>query len=146
MKLYYRLFALLLCCAVLLGSLPAFAAASPREDALNFLLRQAKEPSAGDTYGDWEIFALARSGGAVADGYYAAWLKRVDRGLTILHGEGGYLRKDTEVILSVVSNHELPKIERLARDIDPDCFMIVSSVTEVWGRGFSTSKHAPRQK
>ena len=73
-------------------------------------------------------------------------LTRVDRGVTILHGEGGYLHQPTEIIMSIVSNHELPKIERLARDIDPDCFMIVSSVTEVWGRGFSTSKHAPNQK
>ena len=73
-------------------------------------------------------------------------LTRVDRGVTILHGEGGYLHQPTEIIMSIVSNHELPKIEQLARDIDPDCFMIVSSVTEVWGRGFSTSKHAPKQK
>ena len=67
-------------------------------------------------------------------------LSRVDRGLTVLHGEGGYLRRDTEVILSVVSNHELPKIENLARQIDPNCFIIVSQVTEVWGRGFSYGK------
>jgi len=69
-------------------------------------------------------------------------LTRVDRGVTLLHGEGGFRHQPTEVILSIVSNHELPKIERLARDIDPDCFMIVSSVTEVWGRGFSSAKHA----
>ena len=69
-----------------------------------------------------------------------AILSRVDRGVTILHGEGGYLRTPTEVILSVVSNHEMPKIERLARDIDPNCFIIVSRVTEVWGRGFSQGK------
>lgn len=67
-------------------------------------------------------------------------LSQVDRGLTILHGEGGYLRKDTELILSVISNHELPKIESLARSIDPDCFMIISRVTEVWGRGFTYGK------
>ncbi len=70
-----------------------------------------------------------------------AILSRVDRGVTILHGEGGYLHTPAEVILSVVSNHEMPKIERLARDIDPNCFMIVSRVTEVWGRGFSLGKH-----
>jgi len=70
-----------------------------------------------------------------------AILSRVDRGVTILHGEGGYLRAPTEVILSVVSNHEMPKIERMARDIDPNCFIIVSRVTEVWGRGFSQGKH-----
>ena len=73
-------------------------------------------------------------------------LSQVDRGVTMLHGEGGFLRKDTEVILSVISNHELPKIERLAREIDPECFMIVSQVTEVWGGGFSFSKrHLQRQ-
>ena len=33
-------------------------------------------------------------------------LSQVDRGVTLLHGEGGYLRNATEVILSVVSNHE----------------------------------------
>lgn len=70
-----------------------------------------------------------------------AILSKVDRGVTMLHGEGGFLHAPTEVILSIVSNHEMPKIERLARDIDPDCFMIVSQVTEVWGRGFSHGKH-----
>ena len=69
-----------------------------------------------------------------------AILSRVDRGVTLLHGEGGYLHTSTEVILSIVSDHEMPKIERLARDIDPDCFMIVSRVTEVWGRGFTYGK------
>lgn len=67
-------------------------------------------------------------------------LSKVDRGVTLLHGEGGYLHEQSEVILSVVSNHELPKIENIARDIDPSCFMIVSRVTEVWGRGFTTDK------
>ena len=75
-----------------------------------------------------------------ADQIRQAILSRVDRGVTMLHGQGGYLQQDTQVILSVVSNHELPKIENLARDIDPDCFMIVSRVTEVWGRGFSYGK------
>ena len=44
--------------------------------------------------------------------------------------------------MSIVSNHELVKIENLARSIDPDCFMIISHVTEVWGRGFSYGKKA----
>ena len=72
----------------------------------------------------------------------AGILSQVDRGVTMLRGAGGYLRQDTEVVLSVVSNHELPKIERLARQIDPNCFMIVSRVTEVWGRGFSYGKRS----
>ncbi len=70
-------------------------------------------------------------------------LSQVDRGVTLLHGQGGYLQKDTEVLLSVVSNYELPKIQHLARQIDPDCFMIISQVSEVWGRGFSYGKRHP---
>lgn len=70
-----------------------------------------------------------------------AILSKVDRGVTLLNGEGGYLHAPTQVILSIVSNHEMPKIERLARDIDPDCFLVISRVTEVRGRGFSLSKH-----
>ena len=54
--------------------------------------------------------------------------------------EGGYLHNETQVILTVVSNNELPKIQRLAREIDPGCFMIVNQVSEVWGQGFSLSR------
>ncbi len=70
-----------------------------------------------------------------------AILSRVDRGVTVLHGEGGYGRTDTEVLLSVISNRELPRLQQLARSIDPKCFMVVSQVTEVWGRGFTMDKH-----
>ena len=70
-----------------------------------------------------------------------AILSQADRGVTLLHGEGGYLHAPTEILLSVVSSHELPRVDRLVRSIDPDCFMVVSHVTEVWGRGFSLGKH-----
>ncbi len=65
---------------------------------------------------------------------------QLDRGVTLLHGAGGYSREATEVLLSVVSNRELPRLEKLAHAIDPACFMIVSHVTEVSGRGFSLEK------
>ncbi len=71
-----------------------------------------------------------------------AILSRVDRGVTILQGKGGFRQQDTEVILSVVSNYELPRLQQLARTIDPNCFMIISQVTEVWGRGFTYGKKA----
>ena len=83
-----------------------------------------------------EVKIVSQQAGEIRD----AILSRIDRGVTMLHGEGGYLHRQTEIILSVVSNHELPRIEQLARAIDPDCFMIVTRVTEVWGRGFSLSK------
>ena len=69
-----------------------------------------------------------------------AILTRVDRGVTLLYGEGGYLHSGTEMVLSVVSNRELIQVERVVREIDPDCFMVVSRVSEVRGRGFSEKK------
>ena len=69
-----------------------------------------------------------------------AILSKVDRGVTILHGEGGYRGDPKEVILTIVSNSELPKIQRVAREIDPSCFMVINQVNEVWGRGFSISR------
>lgn len=81
-----------------------------------------------------------------SDAIVEAILSKGDRGVTLLHGEGGYLHNATEVILTIISNSELPKIQRLAREIDPGCFMIVNEVSEVWGQGFSLSRQSPEQK
>lgn len=70
----------------------------------------------------------------------AAILEQVDRGVTLLHGEGGYLHVPTEIVMSVISTRELVKLERLVHGIDPECFMIVNRVSEVHGRGFSMGK------
>ena len=75
-----------------------------------------------------------------SDAICTAILEQLDRGVTILHGEGGYTHESSAVLLSIVSNRELPRLEKLAHSIDPTCFLIVSHVTEVSGRGFSMDK------
>ena len=75
-----------------------------------------------------------------SDEIRAAILAEIDRGVTVLHGEGGYTGEPSEVLLSVISNRELPRLEKLVHSIDPACFLIVSRVTEVSGRGFSMEK------
>ena len=67
-------------------------------------------------------------------------LQDIDRGVTVMYGRTGYLGKDTEITLSVVSTRELAKTERLVHDIDPEAFIIVSRVSEVKGRGFTEQK------
>ena len=69
-----------------------------------------------------------------------AILLEMDRGVTLLNGESGYMKNEMQLLLSVVSNPELVKLQRLVRMIDPECFMIVNRVNEVWGRGFSVEK------
>lgn len=69
-----------------------------------------------------------------------AILSRVDRGVTLLEGETGYLHRKTKVLLSVISNRELVKLEKIIHDIDPESFMVISRVSEVRGRGFTMEK------
>ena len=75
-----------------------------------------------------------------ADDIREAIFTQLDRGVTVLHGEGGFRHDPEQVLLSIISNRQLPKLEKLAHAIDPACFMIVSHVTEVSGRGFSLEK------
>ena len=64
----------------------------------------------------------------------------MDRGVTLLDGEGGYDHAKKQIVLSVITNRELPKVERLIHEIDPESFIIVNRVSEVHGRGFSMVK------
>ena len=69
-----------------------------------------------------------------------AILTQIDRGVTLLDAEGGYLHGKTQLVFSVISNRQLLKVERLVHQIDPSCFMVVNRVSEVRGRGFSIEK------
>ena len=71
-----------------------------------------------------------------------AILKQLDRGVTLLNAEGGYLHDKSQKIFSVISNRELFKLEKIVHGIDPACFMVVTRVSEVKGRGFSLDKNA----
>lgn len=71
-----------------------------------------------------------------------AILKQLDRGVTLLNAEGGYLHDKSPMIFSVISNRELFKLEKLVHGIDPASFMVVTRVSEVKGRGFSMDKNA----
>ncbi|MDF2944192.1 MAG: hypothetical protein K0S01_3050 [Herbinix sp.] len=69
-----------------------------------------------------------------------AIISEIDRGVTLLHGKTGYLENETDILLSVVSNRELSKVEKLVHEIDEEAFVMISRVSEVRGRGFSAGK------
>ena len=66
--------------------------------------------------------------------------KKLDRGTTLLHIEGGHLKKPSKAVLSVVSARELSKLNSLVMELDENAFMIISQVGEVHGRGFTLTK------
>lgn len=67
-------------------------------------------------------------------------VQKLDRGSTILHGETGFLHTDQPVIMTVISNRELTKLNQEVNRLDPEAFMIISRVNEVKGHGFSSNK------
>ena len=81
MKRFHRILAALLCAALLCAAVPVSAGQTDWDVTLQFVHGQAKTPSAADTYGDWEVFVLARAGAFLPDRYYAAWLTMVERAL-----------------------------------------------------------------
>lgn len=69
-----------------------------------------------------------------------AIISRFDRGVTLLHGKSGYLEQEMDILLTVISNSDLSKFEKLVHEIDDEAFVIISHVNEVRGRGFSIGK------
>ena len=58
------------------------------------------------------------------------------RGATQLHGEGVYTHEGKTVVLTVVSRHEAVQLRNFIRKSDPSAFMIITSSTEIIGKGF----------
>ncbi len=65
-----------------------------------------------------------------------AIMSSLDRGVTLLDGEGGYTGQDKKVVMCALRKTEYYKVKRLVRSIDPDAFMIAAESYEVMGEGF----------
>lgn len=71
---------------------------------------------------------------------------QIDRGTTFIQAETGYLGLDQPIVLCILSNRELMKLNKLVMEIDPDAFMIIGHVNEVHGQGFSCEKRPHNNK
>ena len=67
-------------------------------------------------------------------------MEDLDRGTTILHGQGGYSGQNREVVMCVVENKQYPLLNQKIREIDERAFMVVQDAHEVIGTGFTYSK------
>lgn len=64
----------------------------------------------------------------------------LDRGVTLLKSQTGHLKRDGYVVLTIVNNRELVRLNQLIQGIDPKAFIIINQVNEVRGRGFTLKK------
>lgn len=64
----------------------------------------------------------------------------LDCGTSLLHMETGFLHKEQDMILAVISRRDLPRLNQLVMDEDPEAFMIINQINEVRGRGFTLKR------
>ena len=68
-----------------------------------------------------------------------ALLAQIDRGeagVTLLQGQGYYIRSDKYILLSAVKRKQLAQLKELVMEIDPVAFIILQDAHQVLGDGF----------
>ncbi len=66
--------------------------------------------------------------------------EKLRRGCTLLSGEGGFSHAPKKVVLVVVNNFQIKRLEELVYDQDPKAFMITLATSSVLGEGFLKRK------
>ncbi len=66
--------------------------------------------------------------------------KHVNRGVTLLKGEGAYSGKQKDVIFTITTLTELPKLKNLIFEVDAEAFVVINDTLEVLGRRHGTRK------
>jgi uncharacterized membrane-anchored protein YitT (DUF2179 family) len=69
-----------------------------------------------------------------------AVIQRLDRGVTILHGEGGYSGESRPVLHVVVAAAEVVRLKRILAEVDRTAFVTITPAKEVLGEGFSPNR------
>ncbi|MTI48643.1 YitT family protein [Sporosalibacterium faouarense] len=63
-------------------------------------------------------------------------LDEIDRGVTVLKGQGMYTGEDRDVLLCVVNRAQVTKLKEVVNKIDNRAFVMVADIHEVLGEGF----------
>ena len=63
-------------------------------------------------------------------------IKNIDRGCTVLNGNGGYTGSDVKIIYAVLNSNQFIALKKHVKEIDPAAFLTVNDSTEVLGEGF----------
>ncbi len=71
-----------------------------------------------------------------ADEIKEAIFTALDRGVTILNGEGGFTGEPRKLILCAIKRTQIARLKETVKDIDPNAFIILTEAHEVLGEGF----------
>lgn len=65
-----------------------------------------------------------------------AIFRELDRGVTLLKGQGGWSGEEKEVLLVAFKQRQIVSLKRTVKRLDPEAFLIVCEAHEVLGDGF----------
>ncbi|MFD2214259.1 MULTISPECIES: YitT family protein [Bacillaceae] len=68
-------------------------------------------------------------------------MKEMDRGVTILKGQGSFSKQDRNVLYCVVGKNEIVRLKNVITSVDPHAFVAVSDVHDVLGEGFTLDEN-----
>ena len=68
-------------------------------------------------------------------------MDKIQRGVTVIKGQGGYTGRDEQILYTVISFRELPQLKQLIRGVDPNAFVVVTDTLEVMGHGIGNQPH-----
>lgn len=68
-------------------------------------------------------------------------MNRLNRGVTIVSGQGGFSGKEMRILYSVITLTELSRFKELIRRIDPEAFVVVTDTLEVMGKRIGNQPH-----
>jgi len=68
-------------------------------------------------------------------------METMQRGVTIVNGEGGYTGHPLRIIYSVITFQELSRFKEMVRQHDPQAFLVVTETLEVMGKGVGNQPH-----
>ena len=66
---------------------------------------------------------------------------KLGRGVTLLHGEGGYTRQSKEILYCVVTRLEVDKLKQIVHGMDDHAFITIYPVNDIVGGRFKKSGH-----
>ncbi len=68
-------------------------------------------------------------------------MNQLQRGVTIVQGEGGYTGQQLHILYSVITLTELSRFKEIIRKIDPEAFVVVTETLEVMGKRIGNQPH-----
>jgi uncharacterized membrane-anchored protein YitT (DUF2179 family) len=70
-----------------------------------------------------------------------AIMKSLQRGVTVVRGEGGFSGQERCILYSVMTFQELSRLKQLIRKIDSEAFVVVTDTLEVMGKRIGNQPH-----